>query len=66
MSRELETDRRDETEAASPRRMDAAVRAALKARPPERRSFGNEDDMEGPRAPRSPPSKVGGDVPKPS
>lgn len=33
----------------APRRMDQAVRAALSRRPPEPRSFGNEDDVEGPR-----------------
>jgi hypothetical protein len=54
MPQELHLDRRDETDpsADAPRRMDAAVRAALKSRPQERRSFRNEDDMEGPWAPR--------------
>ena len=46
-----------ETSSDAPRRMDAAVRAALKARPPERRSFRNEDDMEGPRIDRGPRRK---------
>lgn len=30
--------------------IDDAVRAALRQRRPELRSFGNEDDMEGPRS----------------
>jgi hypothetical protein len=34
---------------AEPMSIDAAVRAAL-SRPHEVRSFGNEDDMEGPRS----------------
>lgn len=33
----------------APRRMDKAVRAALGSRPPEPRTFGNEDDVEGRR-----------------
>ena len=33
----------------TPQRMDKAVRAALNRRPPEPRTFGNEDDMEGPK-----------------
>ena len=35
--------------ATRPFSVDDAVRAALRHRPPEARSFGNEDDMEGPR-----------------
>ncbi|HEX4097556.1 MAG TPA: hypothetical protein VHX64_12555 [Caulobacteraceae bacterium] len=33
-----------------PMSIDDAVRAALSQRPREGRSFGNEDDMEGPRS----------------
>ncbi len=35
--------------AIRPLSVDDAVRAALSHRPAETRSFGNEDDMEGPR-----------------
>ena len=35
--------------ATRPMSVDDAVRAALRSRPTEARSFGNEDDMEGPR-----------------
>ncbi len=60
MVQEPQADWRRDADASSdaPRRMDAAVRAALKARPAERRSFRNEDDMEGPRIDRGPRSKL--------
>ena len=35
--------------ARPPLSIDEAVRAALRGRPDEARSFGNEDDVEGPR-----------------
>ena len=39
-----------------PLTVDDAVRAALSFRPPGARSFGNEDDVEGPRA--QPPEAI--------
>jgi|WetSurMetagenome_2_1015567.scaffolds.fasta_scaffold25976_5 hypothetical protein len=68
MPQELNWDRQDATDTSSdaPRRMDAAVRAALKSRPHERRSFRNEDDMEGPRIDSGQRRKAGGEDPQPS